>query len=58
MISQREIGCKSIFSAVKREFGESMVSRSKTGLIAEAIQRFWSYDVIREYGINKASIMA
>jgi len=29
-----------------------MVSRSKIGLIAEAIQRFWSYDVLREYSIN------
>jgi hypothetical protein len=57
MISQREIGCMSIFSAVKRRSGESVVSRSRIGLIAEAIQRFWSYNVLRGYGINKASVM-
>ena len=42
-----------IFSAVKRKFGEKTVSRTKNGLIAEAIQRFWSYDLLREYGRNK-----
>jgi hypothetical protein len=36
--------------------GESMVSRSKNGLIAEAIQRFWGYDVLREYSINGIGI--
>ena len=53
----RWVATEGIFSAVKRKFGESMVSRSKIGLIAEAIQRFWSYDVLREYGMSRASEM-
>ena len=51
----RWVATEGIFSAAKRKFGESVVSRSKIGLMAEAIQRFWSYDVLREYGINKVS---
>jgi hypothetical protein len=38
-----------IFSAVKRKFGENTVSRKKENLPAEAIQRFWAYDVICSY---------
>lgn len=53
----RWVATEGIFSAVKRRFGESMISRSRIGLMAEAIQRFWSYDVMREYGMNKASVM-
>jgi len=49
----RWVATKGIFSAVKRKFGESMVSRSKSALIAEAIQRFWSYDVLRGYGMDR-----
>ena len=43
-------GSEGIFSAVKRRFGENTVSRSIKGLLAEGYQRFWSYDVLREYG--------
>ncbi|VUT25495.1 MAG: hypothetical protein MOIL_01079 [Candidatus Methanolliviera sp. GoM_oil] len=46
-----------IFSAVKRKFGEKTVSRSKNGLIAEAIQRFWNYDLLRAYGMKKVREM-
>lgn len=42
-----------IFSAVKRKFGENTVSRKKRNLIAEAIQRFWAYDVICNYAIQR-----
>jgi len=49
----RWVATEGIFSAVKRKFGEKTVSRTKNGLIAEAIQRFWSYDLLREYGRNK-----
>jgi len=34
---------RSIFSAVKRKFGENLVSRKKESLINEAAQRFWAY---------------
>jgi len=53
----RWVATEGIFSAVKRKFGESVVSRNKSGLIAEAIQRFWSYDMLMEYGLNKVSEM-
>jgi hypothetical protein len=46
-------GTEGIFSAVKRKFGENTVSRKKENLIAEAIQRFWAYDVICNYAIKK-----
>jgi hypothetical protein len=52
---KRWVATEGIFSAVKRKFGEKAVSRSENGLIAEAIQRFWSYDVLREYGINRVA---
>ena len=51
----RWVATEGIFSAVKRKFGESMVSRGTIGLMAEAIQRFWSYDLLREYGINRTA---
>jgi len=38
------------------KYGEKTVSRSKNGLIAEAIQRFWN-DLLREYGMNKIAEM-
>lgn len=43
-------GTEGIFSAVKRKFGENMVSRTPEGLVAEGHQRFWAYDELREYG--------
>ena len=43
-------GTEGIFSAMKRKFGENVVSRSSTGLVAEGYQRVWAYDELREYG--------
>jgi len=45
-------GTEGIFSAVKRKFGENVVSRSPRGLVAEGYQRIWAYDELREYGEN------
>jgi hypothetical protein len=45
-------GTEGIFSAVKRKFGENVVSRSSRGLVAEGYQRIWAYDELREYGEN------
>ena len=42
-----------IFSAVKRKFGENVVSRKKSNMIFEAIQRFWAYDTICNYALQK-----
>jgi len=42
-----------IFSSVKRKFGENTVSRKKENLIAEATQRFWAYDVICSYALQR-----
>ena len=42
-----------IFSAVKRKYGENIVSRKKANMIAEAIQRFWAYDTICTYALQK-----
>jgi hypothetical protein len=42
-----------IFSAVKRKYGENVVSRKTSNMIAEAIQRFWAYDTICNYAIQK-----
>ncbi len=39
-----------IFSAVKRKFGENMVSVRKKNVLAEALQRFWAYDILQLYG--------
>ncbi|MGH2508019.1 MAG: transposase [Ktedonobacteraceae bacterium] len=47
-------GTEGIFSSVKRKFGENTVSRKNENLIAEAIQRFWAYDVICGYALQKA----
>lgn len=49
----RWVATEGIFSAVKRKFGENTVSRTRTSLMAEAIQRFWSYDLLREYGMKR-----
>jgi len=51
----RWVATEGIFSAVKRKFGENTVSRGKNSLIAEAIQRFWSYDVLRDYGLSRTA---
>ena len=43
-------GTESIFSAVKRKFGENTLSRSEDGLLAEGYQGFWAYDELVKYG--------
>ncbi len=47
-------GTEGIFSAVKRKFGENVVSRSPKGLTAEGYQRIWAYDELREYGETRS----
>ena len=42
-----------IFSAVKRKLGENIVSTKKGNMVFEAIQRFWAYDVISSYALQK-----
>ena len=43
-------GTEGIFSAVKRKFGENVVSRSPRALEAEGYQRIWAYESLREFG--------
>jgi hypothetical protein len=43
-------GTEGIFSAMKRKYGESVVSRSPRGLVAEGYQRAWAYDELKGYG--------
>lgn len=45
-----------IFSAVKRKFGENVVSAKKINVIAEAVQRFWAYDVLQMFGRGSLSL--
>ncbi len=52
----RWAGAEGIFSAMKRKFGENVVSRSPGGLVAEGYQRIWAYDALREYG--KGGVLA
>lgn len=37
-------------SGVKRKFGENLVSRLENATCAEATQRFWAYDLLKDYG--------
>lgn len=46
-------GNEGIFSAVKRKFGENVVSTKKRNMVYEAIQRFWAYDIICNYAGQK-----
>ena len=46
-----------IFSAVKRKFGENILAKSEKTMRAEAVQRFWSYDTVRNYGLNGIGIV-
>ena len=46
-------GNEGMFSAVKRKLGENVVSRNNSNMIAEAIQRFWVYDVLCNYANKK-----
>ncbi len=46
-------GNEGIFSAVKRKYGESIVSRKKINMIFGGIQRFWAYDIICSYAFQK-----
>jgi len=45
-----------IFSSVKRKFGENIVSKSGSTMQAEAVQRFWAYDTVRNYGIDRTVV--
>ncbi len=53
----RWVATEGIFSAVKRKFGERSVSKNRDSMIAEGIQRFWLYDLLKEYGINRTGII-
>jgi len=46
-----------IFSAVKRKFGECIHAIYEKTMRAEAIQRFWSYDLLKDHGIESTGIM-
>lgn len=54
----RWIATEGIFSAVKRKFGENIVSKNRVTMRVEAMQRFWSYDLLKEYGINRVAGIA
>ncbi|MGI0150992.1 MAG: hypothetical protein ACREC5_03530, partial [Thermoplasmata archaeon] len=49
-------GTEGIFSAMKRKYGENVVSRSPGGLVAEGYQRIWAYDELREYGEQRVAV--
>lgn len=42
-----------IFSAVKRKFGENIVSTKKANMVSETIQRFWAYDILCLYASRR-----
>ena len=44
-------------SAVKREFGESLVSKRGDCMVAEAVQRFWAYDLLKSYGAGETETL-
>jgi Transposase DDE domain. len=46
-----------IFSSIKRKFGEDLRARSVIGLLAEAMQKVWAYDIMVSYAKN-AMLMA
>ena len=46
-------GNEGIFSAVKRKYGESIVSRKKINMVFEGIQRFWAYDTLCNHSFQK-----
>lgn len=46
----RWVGTEGIFSAVKRKFGEKVRSRKVENMLKEAKRKFWTYDLIKEYG--------
>jgi len=54
----RWVATEGIFSAVKRKFGENILSKNRINMKAEAVQRFWSYDSLREYGMNRVTGIA
>ncbi|MEM3290496.1 MAG: hypothetical protein QW046_03170 [Candidatus Micrarchaeaceae archaeon] len=53
----RRLGAESIFSVMKRKYGENTVSRSKECLIAEGYQRLWAYDTIKCYVESKGGVI-
>ena len=46
-------GTEGLFSAAKRKFGENLMATSKKGLVAEAMQRMWAYDLVKCYGEDR-----
>ena len=46
-----------IFSSIKRKFGEDLRAKSVIGLLAEAMQKVWAYNVMVSYAKN-AMLMA
>ena len=40
-------------SCVKREFGENLRSKNDDSMCAEAIQKFWAYDMLENYALSK-----
>ncbi|MGC8710430.1 MAG: hypothetical protein ACP5RF_02375 [Candidatus Micrarchaeia archaeon] len=40
-------------SCVKREFGENLRLKTDESMIAEAIQKFWAYDMLESYALSK-----
>ncbi|BBE42767.1 transposase [Conexivisphaera calida] len=47
---------EAFFSAVKRKFGERLRARSVVGLLAEAMQRFWAYGLMRSYALARTGV--
>jgi len=41
-----------IFSSIKRKFGEDLRTRSVIGLLAEAMQKVWAYNLMFNYAKN------
>jgi hypothetical protein len=50
---------EAFFSAVKRKFwcGERLRARSAAGLLAEAMQRFPAYDLMRSYAMTRTGAL-
>jgi len=46
------VGYGRIFSSIQRKFGEDLRARSVIGLLAEAMQKVWAYDLMVNYAKN------
>ena len=47
---KRWVETEGYFSSVKRIFGENLKSKTKKGLVHEAMIRFWAYQKMKKYG--------